>query len=154
MADLVENSRGRLVIDQKPGKIAWFLGGFVIFWLYISIQTLRESDPIGGIFLAATALPLLFLSLVERQTLVFDATDRAFTITKRTVFGRKVKVFELGEVGRAKTTSVRGKDRRFKQVVLQAGGEEIIAARMLTKFKALQMMDQINGWLDSGPPKA
>lgn len=149
MIKTLENSQTRLVLDQKPGFIGWFLGGFVLIWIYISINILRDGNPIGWIFLGATALPLLFLSLVQRHTLILDATDSSVSVIQRTLYRRHAQVFELQEVGRAQIR--RAREERRRKVILKCGAQMIEFGTPQLTGHARKLVKQINDWFDAQP---
>lgn len=149
MIKTLEESASRLVLDQKPGSAGWLIGGFVLVWLYISFNILRSGDPIGWIFLAATAFPLLILGLVERQTLVFDRNEDSVSYIKRTPYRRRRQVFELAEVGPAQTAH--SPEPKCHRVTITCGGEDITFGTRQHTPRARALVTQINDWLDAQP---
>ena len=144
----------RLVLDQKPGMVAWFLAAFVLAWVYISITILKSGDPIGWIFLAAVIIPLFFLTFVERQTLTLDRDADALILTRQTIFKKRQMIDELGLVRGAKIRWRGEGSTRSGRLVLQRDTGPLEFGSPQRQSRAQSLAREVNAWLDSKGPTA
>ncbi|MEP3346830.1 MAG: hypothetical protein ABJN34_09345 [Litoreibacter sp.] len=150
----MKTSRDQLFLDNKPGFVIWFLAVFILVWVYIGLQIILDGDNMGYIFLAGLIAPLAFLSLVSRDTLMFDRPTQRLIITNRTFYRKRQTVEELGAVTKAKVQwTGRGTDR-MARLVIELDTGPIHFGPPQRKHRTMPLVKKVNAWLDSKPPKA
>ncbi len=149
-----ERNDTKLILDQKPGAVAWLLAAFILVWVFISLKILQDGDNAGWFFLAALIVPIFFLTLVERQTLVLDRRNDSLRLTKQTIFKKRHVVEELSAVQKAKTNWHGKGTTRMGRLVIQRNTGPLEFGSPQRKSRAQKLVREVNGWLDSEGPKA